>query len=284
MTQQTRRRSVARRLGALWSPFRRVWKRRNRKKDADEPLYFGRLKHLGTDEWRAALSQSPENAARWVYAAATYGDIHAQLMWGQMLLDGYGTRRDPDGAFRWFSIASKSERGDAINMLGRCHERGWGVPVDFEKAAECYAEAARKSDKWAQFNLACLMLDGKGVARDPGQAFALFVKGAQEGHMKSLNMVAHCHEHGLGCPPDQAAALDWYRRSAHAGDFRGQYRYGQLLYEQGAIDDAASWLRLAVDNAPLEFCRPFAAELLGHAQPCIHEVGLRADARASAPR
>jgi TPR repeat protein len=254
--------------------LRRIWKRGRRSRSADGPVYFSTIKHLTADEWRSAFAENPEKAARWVYAGATYGSIQAQLVWAQMLLDGHGTKRDRDAAFRWFSIAAKSKRADAVNMLGRCYERGWGVSMDYEKAAACYAEAADQSYDWARFNLACLLLEGKGVARDPGRAFTLFMKGVRQGHVKSLNMVGHCYEHGLGCERSMAKALDWYRQSAQAGDFRGQYRYGQLLYEGGMVREAVSWLHLAVGSAPAEFGRYFIAELLNHPDPRLQDVGI----------
>ena len=265
----------------LWlSSILRFFGRRRRRRSSGEPVYFDRLKHLSDDEWRAALAESPDKAARWVYAAATYGNIDAQIMWGQMLLDGYGTPRDDEGAFRWFGIAAKSKRADAVNMLGRCHECGWGAPVDFEKAAACYREAAEQSFDWAQFNLACLMLDGKGVPQDRDGAFALFMKAVEQGHVKSFNMIGRFYEHGWGRPRDMTTAAEWYRRSAEGGDFRGQYRYGQLLFERGLPDDALPLLRLAVDNAPVELCRQFAGELLGRPEPRLQEIGALAQARA----
>lgn len=270
-------------LTSLLSPvFGLFGRRRKRARTAEEPLYFSRLKQLSDDEWRAALAESPAKAARWVHAAATYGNVDAQLYWGQMLLDGYGTRRDPERAFRWFSVAAESARADAINMVGRCHERGWGVPVDYEKAAACYRQAAEQSDDWAAFNLACLMLDGRGVARDPHGALELLLKAAGRGHVKSLHMVGRCCEYGWGRPRDMAAAAEWYRRSAEGGDFRGQYRYGRLLFERGRVDDGLAWLRLAVEDAPVGFCREMAGDLLGETDAALREVGFRALERIGA--
>src|SRR3954451_12933433 len=35
-----------------------------------------------------------------------------------------------------------SNYAPAINMLGRCWELGWGLPVDLQRAADCYQRAA----------------------------------------------------------------------------------------------------------------------------------------------
>lgn len=186
-----------------------------------EKPHFSQLSKLDDAQWRAALTESPETAARWVYSAAVYGDIDAQLTYAQMLLDGHGMARDSAAAYRWFEIAARSNRADALNLLGRCHELGWGAAVDISIAAQKYRSAAEQSYDWAQFNLACLLLDGQGIARDPDEALALLSAAAAQGHVKSLNMIGLCHENGWGCPPDAKAASHWFHRAAEAGDSAG---------------------------------------------------------------
>ncbi|MEH2512896.1 TPR repeat protein [Nitrobacteraceae bacterium AZCC 1564] len=260
-------------------PSKLFAKRKHSKKISDETIYLSQLENLSKEEWDVILSKDPIEAARWIYAAATYGNIDAQLHWAQMLLDGIGTARDPEAAFRWFGIAALSKRADAINLLGRCHELGWGTPVDFGKAAEHYREAAAKSSDWARFNLGCLMLEGKGVARDADEAFRLFVRAVEQGHVKSLNMVGRCYENGWGCTQDLAEAIQWFRRSAEAGDFRGQYSYAQVFIERGMVDDALPWLRLAIDQSHVELCREMAKVLSEHPEPRLREMASYADAR-----
>ncbi len=260
-----------------YSPFGR---RRRGKHPPSEPVYFSRLENLTNEEWKAALIESPAKAASWVYAAATAGNIDAQLAWANMLLDGHGTKRDPARAFRWFGIAALSKRADAINMLGRCHERGWGTPIDFEKAAACYGDAAEKSLDWAQYNLASLMLDGKIATRDSDKAFDLLMKAVKQGHIKSLNLVGHCYEHGSGCSKNMNEAEQWYFRSAEGGDFRGQYRYSELLFSRGLVDEALLWLRAAIGSAPARFCAELADQLLTHPEPRLRAMEAYARVRA----
>ena len=83
-----------------------------------------RLRLLTAEEWNRILSGDPGEAARWVHAAAHHGFRAAQVTWGQMLLDGRGTARDPAAALRWFRRAAETGSIDGINMVGRCHELG----------------------------------------------------------------------------------------------------------------------------------------------------------------
>ena len=60
-------------------------------------------------------------------------------------------------------------------MLGRCHEMGWGVRPDCAAAAEWYSRAAEHGLDWAQYNLANLMLRGRGVPQDRRKALSLYL-------------------------------------------------------------------------------------------------------------
>jgi len=270
--------SRPRRIRSLFAWAVRPWVRRRRV--PREVLHFHDLKRRSDDDWRNVLADDPVQAARWIYAAATYGDTDAQLYWAQMLLSGRGTSRDSAAAFRWFEIAARSERADAVNMLGRCHERGWGTEVDFTKAAACYRSAAERSHDWAQFNLGCLLLKGNGIAHDPDRAFDWFMKAADQGHVKSIGMIGRSYENGWGCPPDKQRAIQWYRRAAEGEDFRAQYRYGQLLFEDGDWHEGIYWIQRAIQDAPDEFCRCVASDLLSQPDARLRSLGERAQARA----
>ena len=44
--------------------------------------------------------------------------------------------------------------------------------------------------------------------------------------------------------------LDWYRRSAEGGYFRGAFNYATLLAETGRKDEAETWFDRAIATAP----------------------------------
>jgi TPR repeat protein len=266
--------------------LRRRWPRflrRRTARTAQPRIYASDIKDKPREEWQRMIAEDPEEAARWMYAAATAGYVDAQLSWAQMQLDGLGTPRDPQGAFRWFEIAAQSQRPDAVNMLGRCHELGWGTPADAAKAADCYRIAADMSFDWAQFNLATLMLEGRGVPRDPDTAFALFLRAAEQGHVKSFHMVGLFHENGFGRPHDLQQARDWYRRAAEAGERRGQYHYGLLLVTLGEEENGLTWLRRAADGAPDWFVYEKQDELAAHPSAAVREIGAAMMAASPAP-
>jgi uncharacterized protein len=197
---------------------------------------------------RTALSG--DKAGEWVGAAAALGLADAQVRLGRMRLEGEGVARDPHGAFQAFTDAAAQDHVDGHNMLGRCHENGWGTEINYPLAAQHYRIAAEKGLDWAQYNLAHMLLSGVGVAQDREQAFHWYNQAANQGHVRAMNLVGRCHEEGWATPKDLVAAQGWYRRSAEGGYFRGAYNYATMLAQTGCAAGARMWIDRAIATAP----------------------------------
>lgn len=239
------------------------------------PLSYSGLTSLSHEELSARLSSSPLEAARIAQAAAKQGVAQAQLVWAQMLLDGVGTSKDPEAAFRWFDVAAQSDEPDAINMLGRCHERGWGCAVDLQKAAELYGRAADMGHGWAMYNLAELLRADGGQKKDR-QALALYVKAARRGLGKAMTMVGTARETGWGgARPNLAAARLWYRRGAVRHDFRAHHHLGRLSLKTGDIEVALVHLDVALSCAFPDYRRALSDDLSQHEDPRVRDLAAR---------
>ncbi|SEO73634.1 tetratricopeptide repeat protein [Pseudomonas sp. ok266] len=224
---------------------------------------------LDGEQLSAMLAESPARAAQAILLAAGEGEVEAQALLGQILLDGLGIAQDQTLALRWFGIAAGRGHLMARNMLGRCHEHGWGIAADASVAAQHYRIAANAGLDWAMYNLANLLATGRGVAVDHLQALALYRRAAELGHAKSMNLLGRYLEEGLVCPADPVAARDWYRRSADGGDFRGQFSFAAVLADEGRIDEAVDWLEKALAGGNLNFLRVASQTLSGATDPRI---------------
>ncbi|MFV3307279.1 tetratricopeptide repeat protein [Pseudomonas sp. NY15181] len=216
--------------------------------------------------------QNPRQAARLILAAARDGELEAQALLGQILLDGHGIESDPTLARTWFGIAAERGHAMARNMLGRCLEHGWGGAADPASAASHYAIAAKADLDWALYNLANLLATGRGVERDEAHALALYRRAAEMGHAKSMNLVGRFYEEGLVVPRDTGAAHRWYRRSAEAGDFRGQFSHATVLAEAGDLDGALPWLERALQGGNLNFLRIAREQLARSPQEALRQL------------
>ncbi|MFC7288863.1 tetratricopeptide repeat protein [Herminiimonas glaciei] len=225
------------------------------------------LAALPAAHWQALLAGAPEILAAWLSAAATLGDCNAQVLLGQMLLDGKGVSPNLTHAYACFVAASEQQQVMAMNMRGRCLEHGWGTQIDPVAAAHWYRGAAEAGLDWGMYNYANLLSRGRGVELNQEQALSWYRKAAEMGHAKSLNLVGRYYEEGIVVEANRSTAFNYYRDSALAGDFRGQYSYACMLAERGRIDEASRWLEKIPATATVAFMNKIANDLLLSAHP-----------------
>jgi hypothetical protein len=218
---------------------------------AASPSITAYLAGLSTARLRALFSQEPERAADWVRVIAMEGLPQAQVCYGRMLLEGTGGLKDLPAALAWFRRAAARGDMDGVNMVGRCLDNGWGTAQDPAAAAMQFHRAADGGGHaWAQYNLGHLYLDGRGVPRDAGRAYAYYLRAAEQGHERAMSLAGRCCEEGWGRARDPDAAAAWYQRSAEAGYFRGQYNWASMLLNTGRLAEAAAWFERAVAGGP----------------------------------
>lgn len=213
--------------------------------------------------------------------AARKGNVEAQALHAQMHCEGRGVPRDMVEGLHWYTLAASSGHVRSMNMVGRCHELGQGTAPNPELAAAWYRKAVAQGLDWGMYNLANLLATARGVRENRSEAFALYRRAAELGHAKSMNLVGRNYEEGWEVTCDPAAALDWYRRSALAGDFRGQASYAAILTQSGRVGEAAYWLQRAAETGTPAFLEKLGSELAGSAHAELRALGAKLRARAA---
>ena len=150
--------------------------------------------------------------------------------------------------------------------IGRMYEKGLGTAQDDAQAAHWYQAAADAGYLWAQIALANLYDQGRGVPEDHGAALELFLEASEfeQSHAYRLDpprtravatyRAGEMIEKGRGVPANPAAAADYYRIAAEAGNPDAQFALAEL-YREGE--------GLAADPAEAE--RWYAAAAKGYA-------------------
>jgi TPR repeat protein len=210
------------------------------------------LSAMSADALAERLAEPGADRAALIRVAAEAGVAQAQLVLGQMLLDGVELPADPKAAFGWFNRAAAQHDMFALNMVGRCYELGLGVAVDTERAAECYRVAAEQGLAEAQYNLATQI----ALRDEHATALEWFRRAARDQGLigaKAANYIGSFHEDGWAVAPDRTEALRHYRIAAEGGDFRGAFNLARLLAEEGATDEALAWLGTLRETATPAF-------------------------------
>jgi hypothetical protein len=196
------------------------------------------------------MNEPNHNALDMVRAAALRGVHQAQVLYGQMLLDGKSVERNSTAALNWFERAAKGGNVMAINMVGRCLDQGWGVAPSQVLAEKWFRKAAERGLDWGMYNLATLLTLGEGgVPRDKAEAFFWLRQAADLGHAKSINLLGGFYEDGWIVRINRTTARELYRKAAIGGDFRGQFNYARFLLQEGDLLGALHWLRQVPSTA-----------------------------------
>jgi len=159
------------------------------------------------------LVKSPAEALPLLTRAAEAGHLDAQITLGQILEAGDGVEPDFDAALAWFRRAAEGGSARGQFNLGLHHIRA-EAHRDFGQAEKWMRLAAEQNDAEAQYFLARLLLDGRGVEANAHEARAWFAKAAQQEHVKAQRFLRVL---ALPESPDQALELRELRRHIAAG-------------------------------------------------------------------
>lgn len=142
---------------------------------------------------------------------------------------------------------------EALFFRGRTRLALARTPQELEQAAGDFEAALKHDDApfaegfyWHAHALRLLHRETEALA-DYREALA-----CNPQHVYSLNALAFCLEHGLGCEPDPESAVELYTRAADLGDAEAQNLFAlQLLRGEGVEEDpqrAVSCLQSAAEQ------------------------------------
>lgn len=140
------------------------------------------------------------NAKQWFRKAADKGDPNAQNGLGYLYQFGYGVTQSRKKANDYFLKSAKQGNSDSQFWLGE----NLILSKDFKEGAYWTDQAARNGSADAQFNLAILYRDGRGVSKDVGYMYFWFTVAATNGHKKSKELT---HNLNAELPKDVSEEL-----------------------------------------------------------------------------
>ncbi len=86
------------------------------------------------------------------------------------------------------------------------------------------------------------------MARDWRQAYAYYLKAAEQGHERAMNLLGRCCEEGWGTPRDARGRGRLVSAFGRGRLFSRPVQLGQLLLIEGRCDEAALWLERAAEG------------------------------------
>jgi TPR repeat protein len=125
----------------------------------------------------------------------------------------------------------------ALYELGRAYAAGQQLP----EAVATYRKAADKGSTSAMVELGVMLANGAGVAKDEGEAHALFQRAAQAGNPRGATNLAAIGSDG-GAPSDPAEARALLEKAAATNSAEAEFQLGVMLADGtgGPQDDVAA--------------------------------------------
>ncbi|CAO3591813.1 unnamed protein product [Absidia cylindrospora] len=146
----------------------------------------------------------------------------ATLMVARYRLHGWTGTKDPASAFYLLSQLTCNNTTDAHShyWMAACYEEGITnvCDCDLGKAYHHYYLAASIGDSDAQFQVAFMLSNGKGVEKNRSEAFQWYEKAATHGHKTALYSMGLYYVKGLeGVDKDLKKACECFEKAAQLG-------------------------------------------------------------------
>ncbi|MGH8534380.1 MAG: tetratricopeptide repeat protein [Gammaproteobacteria bacterium] len=171
----------------------------------------------------------------WVFAGPGYAQVEMKAMTRAELQAIKESYQKGDYVKVVRDLTPLAERGDmeAQYQLALMYANGRGVPRDQRQAATWFEKATAVLDPGAQFNLGIMYFEGQGVPRDYEQAARWFKGAGERGDAEALFNLGLMYDDGKGVRRDVREAVLWYKRAAELGLKQAQLMLAGM-YRDGA--------------------------------------------------
>ena len=206
---------------------------------------------LVTGDTFPGLAKDPARGVRLLEQAAEQGHAQAQIAFAELLLNGKHLERDAARGAFWLDKAAQSSDEEVLAMACSFYMHGReGLPADEAKACACLHRSAELGSPEALYQLALMLAEGRGTAKDSVKAVRFARKAAGQGIVLAQHFLGDCYWKGEGVDASMKVAFFWYEKAAKAGVAASQRKMALMLAEgQGCRKNEARARRLLEELA-----------------------------------
>lgn len=187
--------------------------------------------------------------SKYVVEAAS-GSTKNQENIADFYLDGFNGESYEQLAASWYLIAAKSGAPYSQYMLSILYQLGLGLPQDLSESVAWYKKASESKDSAiAKIRVAKKYLYPNSIIHDPKQSFVWMQSAALQGDYEAQYLLADMYLQGKGVEKSEMEAINWYGKAAEQNSAYAQYSLGVMFYngqgtEQNLLE-AKKWLEFA---------------------------------------
>lgn len=219
-------------------------------KSGSDPVadyYLGRMYLYGYGQLR-----NENLAIRFFKKAAAKGYLPAQLFMGKYYLQ---IENNPEEAFGWFKKAADQNDLSAQMMVAASYLYGFGTKKNPSLARRYYIDAAKNDDPIAQYTLAEHFLESR-QSSNHRLAVIWLKKAANDGNnFKAQTKLGELYATGRYVPRDVPAAREYLEKAVSQGYIPAMIVLGELALKEKKPEEAESWYQKAAElkNSQAQF-------------------------------
>lgn len=218
----------------MWWEFSFDWYRKSAEQ-GNAAAQAALAKHLAT-HWNR---ENETEALVWYQRAADQGNADAKFglaqMYGRGKTKSNNLRKDDKLAIKLYKEAAAAGHEMSWFILSHIYEAGSnGEEKDEVVAAYWCRKSADKGSPSAQWRLASMYEEGRGVDQDYAEARRWYEKAAAQNHSYSQTNLAKMYRSGRGGLRDEKLTLQLFHQAAEAGESDAQFELG-MIYAKGLI-------------------------------------------------
>ncbi|OHT05794.1 hypothetical protein TRFO_26397 [Tritrichomonas foetus] len=187
------------------------------------------------------------NAFQLASAAASYGNVNAQILLARLYYDGHGVEKDSKMFLKYLYLAEQNGSAEAQYLIGQYYEDDVG---DMNHAFHWYTKAAQHEYTEAELKVAQMLYEGQGICQDSKQALKWYKRAAKKGNALAMLHTARMYSQGNGVQVNKIKAVKYFKLAAEHGNSSAMYQYAQMLekgigMEEADHEAAYEWYSLA---------------------------------------
>ncbi|MGQ3890029.1 tetratricopeptide repeat protein [Legionella sp. CNM-1927-20] len=206
-------------------------------KDAVANYYLGLMRLYGYGQLK-----NNTLALRHFMESANKGFLPAQRLLANYAL----SKAEPEEAFKWFKKAAEADDTAANMYCAAAYLYGYGVKKNPEAAKRYYIAAAKNGNAIAQYTLAEHFLDSR-QAQNKKMGVIWLTKAAAQGNLHAQIKLAELYVNGQGVKRDLAKAKELVEKSAQEHYPPAMFVYGEIARKEGDVSKAKDWLTKAAE-------------------------------------
>jgi len=159
------------------------------------------------------VEKNLQEAFKWYKKAAEQGDRNGQSRLATMYAEGKGVEKNLQKAFKWYKKAAEQGNMGAQYFLGNMYAKGEGIDKNYDKAIECYTKAAQQKNsliaQYSQYQIGSLYSNVAYTGHNLRKAAKWYEEAAKNNYYLAQYSIAKMYYEGKGVLQNYVEAYMW---------------------------------------------------------------------------